>query len=136
MAELLTALLAVLGGALGGLLGVGGGVVFVPALVIVLDVTQIEAEATSLLAIVPVALVGTWRQHRLGNVRIRDGLILGLLSIPGVALGVIVANAVPERALELGFAALILFVAAQLVRRALRPRPPAEQTAPLGGDVP
>jgi uncharacterized protein len=136
MAELLTALLALLGGALGGLLGVGGGIVFVPALVIVLDVTQVEAEATSLLAIVPVALVGTWRQHRLGNVRLRDGLILGLLSIPGVAVGVLVANAVPERALELGFAGLILFVAAQLARRSLRPRPPAPDAAPVGGDVP
>lgn len=134
MAELLTALLAVVGGTLGGLLGVGGGVVFVPALVIVLDVAQLEAEATSLLAIIPVALVGTWRQHRLGNVRVRDGLVLGLLSIPGVGLGVVVANTVPERALELGFAALILFVAAQLVRRALRPRSPAPGDVPVGGD--
>jgi uncharacterized protein len=128
--------LALFGGALGGLLGVGGGIVFVPALVIVLDVSQIEAEATSLLAIVPVALVGTWRQHRLGNVRLRDGLILGLLSIPGVALGVLVANAVSERALELGFAGLILFVAAQLARRSLRPRTPTPDAAPVGGDLP
>ncbi len=121
MAEVLTALAAVVGGALGGLLGVGGGIVFVPALAIVLGDPQLQASATSLLAIVPVAMVGTWRQHRHGNVDIRDGVAIGLLSIPGVALGVLVANAVPERALELGFAALILFVAYQLVRRALEP---------------
>ena len=72
---------------------------------------QLEATATSLLAIVPVAMVGTWRQYRHGNVRIRDGVVLGLLSIPGVAIGVVIANAVPQRALELGFAALLLFVA-------------------------
>ncbi len=126
MAELLTALFALIGGMVGGVLGVGGGVVFVPALVIILGEPQLEAEATSLLAIVPVALVGTWRQHRKQNVRLRDGLVIGLLSVPGVAIGVLVANAVGERALELGFAALILFVALQLVRRALAPSgPPA-----------
>lgn len=130
MAELLTALLALLGGAVGGLLGVGGGVVFVPALVIVLGSSQLDAEATSLLAIVPVAIVGTWRQHRHGNVRLRDGALIGVLSIPGVALGVVVANAVPERALELGFAALVLFVAFQLVRRVLAAEAPPGDSAP------
>jgi uncharacterized membrane protein YfcA len=135
MAEVLTALFALLGGAIGGLLGVGGGVVFVPALVIILGEGQLDAEATSLLAIVPVAIVGTWRQHRHGNVRFRDGALIGLLSIPGVALGVVVANAVPERALELGFAALVLFVAFQLVRRALGadPAPPTPASTPTGG---
>jgi uncharacterized membrane protein YfcA len=126
MSEVLAAVLAMVGGALGGLLGVGGGVVFVPTLVIVLGESQLDAEATSLLAIVPVALVGTWRQYRHGNVRLVDGLWIGVLSLPGVALGVVVANAVGERALELGFAALILFVAFQLLRRALQPRPEAE----------
>ena len=105
------------GGAVGGLLGVGGGVLFVPALVIFLDEGLVEAEATSLLIIVPVAIVGTWRQHRHGNVRIGDGLLIGLLSIPGVVAGVVVANQLPERALELAFAALALFLALQLVRR-------------------
>jgi len=124
LAELLTALCACVGGAIGGLLGVGGGIVFVPALVIFLDQPQLEASSTSLLAIVPVALVGTWRQHRNGNVEIRDGIAVGLLSVPGVAAGVLLANALPQRALELGFAALILFVAFQLTRRALTPPAP------------
>ena len=133
MAELLTALCACVGGAIGGLLGVGGGIVFVPALVILLDQPQLEASSTSLLAIVPVALVGTWRQHRNGNVDIRDGVVAGLLSLPGVAAGVILANALPQRALELGFAGLILFVAFQLTRRALTPPAPGAGDA---GDEP
>ena len=133
MAELLTALFALIGGAIGGVLGVGGGIVFVPALAIVLGEPQLQAEATSLLAIVPVAIVGTWRQHRHGNVRVRDGLLIGVLAVPGVVIGVIVANAVSERALELGFAGLLLFVASQLIRRALRgekppPAPPADSS--------
>ena len=121
MAELLTALCAAIGGAAGGLLGVGGGIVFVPALALILDEPQLQASATSLLAIVPVAIVGTWRQHRNGNVEIRDGVTVGLLSIPGVAAGVALANVLPQRALELGFAGLSLLVAFQLTRRALRP---------------
>jgi uncharacterized protein len=117
----LAILLAIAGGAVGGLLGVGGGVLFVPALAVFLDEPLIRAEATSLLIIIPVAVVGTWRQHRHGNVRIGDGATIALLSVPGVVIGVWVANAVPERALEIGFSALLVFVAAQLTRRALAP---------------
>jgi uncharacterized membrane protein YfcA len=106
-------------GAVAGLLGVGGGILFVPALTIFLDQSQLHAESTSLLAIVPVAAVGAWRQHGYGNVRLRDGLLIGALSPLGVLIGAVVANSVPERALEVGFAGLILFVAGQLVRRAM-----------------
>jgi uncharacterized membrane protein YfcA len=109
------------GGFVGGMLGVGGGILFVPALVIFLDLSQLEAESTSLLAIVPVAIAGAWRQHGYDNVRLRDGILIGVLSPVGVLIGVLAANNVSERALEVGFAVLILFVAAQLVRRALRP---------------
>jgi uncharacterized protein len=115
------ALLGFAGGTVGGLLGVGGGILFVPALVIFLDEPQLRAESTSLLAIVPVAVAGAWRQHRFGNVRVRDGLLIGALSPVGVLLGVELSNAVSERVLELGFAALLLFVAAQFFRRGLGP---------------
>ena len=118
------ALVGILAGVVAGMLGVGGGILFVPALTIGLGLSQVEAEATSLLAVVPVALVGAWRQHRFGNVRVRDGLVLAALSPVGVLIGVQLSNAVPERALELGFAALMLFVATQFLRRGLRPRPP------------
>ena len=121
MDYVLAAVLGFAGGAVGGLLGVGGGILFVPALTIFLDQSQLHAESTSLLAIVPVALVGAWRQRRYGNVRLRDGVVLGVLSPLGVLIGVLVSNAVPERVLELGFAALLLVVAAQLARRALKP---------------
>jgi uncharacterized membrane protein YfcA len=114
------ALLGFAAGTVGGLLGVGGGILFVPALVIFLDEPQLRAAATSLLAIVPVAFVGAWRQHGYGNVRVRDGLIVGALAPLGVVAGVVLANAVSERALEVGFALLLLFVAVQLTRRALR----------------
>ena len=112
------ALLGFAGGTLGGLVGVGGGIVFVPALAIFLDQSQVHAEATSLFAIVFVAALGAWRQQGYGNVRVRDGITLGLLSPLGVAAGVLISNAVSERTLQLLFAALALVFAAQLLRRA------------------
>jgi hypothetical protein len=105
-------------GVLAGLLGVGGGVLFVPGLVLLLGLGQHEAEATSLLAIVPVALVGAVRQDRYGNVRRHDALVVGLLSLAGAAGGVALANALSGALLRDCFAALMLLVAVQLVRRA------------------
>jgi uncharacterized membrane protein YfcA len=99
------------------MLGVGGGVLFVPALTLALGLGQLAAESTSLVAIVPVALVGAWRQGQYGNLRLGDGVLMGTLAAGGAIGGVVIANAVPERALELSFAALMLFVATQLVRR-------------------
>jgi uncharacterized membrane protein YfcA len=109
------------GGVIAGLLGVGGGVLFVPGLVIFLGLNQHQAEATSLLAIVPVALVGAYTQDRYGNVRRTDALLLGLLSLAGAAGGVALANALSGTVLRDSFAVLLLLVAAQFVRRALRP---------------
>ena len=91
-----------------GLLGVGGGVLFVPGLVIFLGLGQHEAEATSLLAIVPVAIVGTYRQDRYGNVRRDDALLLGLLSVAGAATGVVLANALSGTVLRDAFAGLMI----------------------------
>jgi uncharacterized membrane protein YfcA len=121
VSTLLTALMGFAGGIVGGLLGVGGGILFVPALAIFQDESQVRAEATSLLAIVPVAMVAVWRQRGYGNVRLEDGLLIGALSPLGVGIGVVVANEVSQRALELSFAALALLIAARLVIRTLRP---------------
>lgn len=119
MTELLAALIALAGGLAGGLVGVGGGVLFVPALTIFVGLTQVEAESTSLLMIVIVALVGAMRQNSYGNVRVREALVIGALSPLGVLVGVVIANEVSQRVLELSFAALVLFVAYELIRRAL-----------------
>ena len=68
--------------------------------------SQLEAIATSLVAIVLVAVVGAWRQREYGNVRLRDGLADRPAVAPRRARrSVLLANAVPERALELSFAA-------------------------------
>jgi uncharacterized protein len=119
---ILAAVLGAAAGVVSGLLGVGGGVLFVPALTLALSLSQVKAEATSLLAIIPVALVGAARQHRYGNVSLSDGAVLGVLSAVGVAGGVALANALPQRTLRFLFAAWMLFVAAQFLRRFVRAR--------------
>jgi uncharacterized membrane protein YfcA len=118
MNEILAALICVVGGLAGGLVGVGGGILFVPALTVFLGLSQVEGQSTSLLMIVIVALVGAIRQNGYGNVRVREAILIAVLSPLGVLAGVAIANHVSERVLELSFAALALFMAAQIVRRA------------------
>jgi len=111
-----TVLIGLGAGVLSGLLGVGGGILFVPALTVLIGLSQVRAEATSLLAVIPVALVGAWRQHRYGNVRPREALLLGALSAVGVLGGVVLSNVLPERGLRIAFAVLTLVIAARLAR--------------------
>ena len=125
MTEVAAILLGFAAGAVGGMLGVGGGILFVPALSLLLGQNHLEAEATSLLAIIPVAVVGAWRQQGYGNVQWRDGIALGVLSAGGAVGGAVIANNVPERGLEIGFACVVLVVAAQLAWRALQSPDPS-----------
>ncbi len=118
----LALLLGLAAGMLGGLFGVGGGILFVPTLV-GLGLGQLDAEATSLLAVIPVVLAGTWRQNRYGNVRWRAALTIGLASVAGVEAGVQIATSLPEATLRRLFGLLMLLVAAQLAWRARRPSP-------------
>lgn len=116
----LVALVGLCGGILAGLFGVGGGIIFVPALVFGLGLTQLHAEASSLLAIMPTAIVGSWRQYRYGNVDVGAALVVGLASVGGVQIGVIVAESLPEAALRRLFGALLLATSVQIAWRARR----------------
>ena len=109
-------------GVLAGLFGIGGGILFVPMLV-GLGLGQVEAQATSLLAILPTVVAGAWNQRRYGNLRIRPAVILGTVSIVGVEIGAQIATSLPESLLRRLFALLLFAVAAQLAWRAYRGRP-------------
>lgn len=129
-AELLALVgVGLLAGVVAGLLGVGGGVLFVPGLVIVLGLSQQVAEGTSLLAMLPVVIVGTASQRRYGNVRRRDATLIGVLSLGGAAGGVALANALSGEALRIAFACLMVVIAAQLLRRALTREEPQSASA-------
>jgi uncharacterized protein len=106
-------------GVLAGLFGVGGGILFVPTLV-ALGLGQVEAQATSLLAILPTVAAGAWNQRRYGNLRARTAFILGVASVAGVEVGARIATSLPEDVLRRLFGVLLFAVAAQLAWRARR----------------
>jgi hypothetical protein len=92
----------------------------VPTLVLVLGLTQLHAEASSLLAILPTAVVGTWRQRRYGNVDVRAAALIGVAAIVGVQGGVKVAESLSDGTLRRLFGVLLLATAAHLVWRLRR----------------
>jgi uncharacterized protein len=110
-------LLGLAAGVLAGLFGVGGGILFVPTLVFVAGLSQLEAEATSLLAILPTVLAGTWTQQRYGNVRWRVALVIGLGAVAGVEAGVRVAHWLSDATLQRLFGLLVIGVGAQIAWR-------------------
>lgn len=118
----LAVVLGLAAGVMAGLFGVGGGILFVPALV-ALGLGQLEAQATSLLAIVPTVIAGAWNQHRYGNLRVGSAVTVGLGSILGVLVGAAVALSLPESALRKLFAVFLFVVAARLAWGTLRPGP-------------
>ncbi|MHB8492141.1 MAG: sulfite exporter TauE/SafE family protein [Solirubrobacteraceae bacterium] len=115
-------IIGLVGGVVAGLMGVGGGVIFVPGLYLFLNLTQQQAEGTSLLAIVPVAVVGAFLHDRHHSVRRRDGTIIGAVAVGGAAGGVAIANALPGAELRVAFALLLLYVAGHLMHDALGKR--------------
>ena len=121
MVEIVIALaLGFAAGMFAGLFGIGGGMLFVPALIILFGLGQVDAQATSLLAILPTVVAGAWRQHAYGNVRWRAAAVIGTSAIAGVELGVLVARSLPEQTLRRLFGVLVLAVAVQLAWRARR----------------
>lgn len=126
--ELLAAALGLLAGVLSALFGVGGGLIFVPTLIFLGKSTHV-AVATSLVAMVPVILMGSWRQTRYGTIRWREAAVVGIASAPTAKLGEVVATSVSNTALRRAFAVLLLGVAIQMAVRVLRtaeaePEPP------------
>lgn len=122
MTYVLAVILGLGAGVLSGLFGVGGGILFVPTLTW-LGLTQLHAEATSLLAIIPTVLVGVWRQQRHGNVRWQSALVIGIASIGAAFGGARLAQSVPEATLRKLFAVVLIATAAQIAWRTKTKRP-------------
>lgn len=110
-------------GVLAGLLGVGGGILLVPFLVLAVGMTQHEAEATSLLVILPTALAGSvaLRRREVGNLPV--ALALGSVGAVGAAMGALLALSLPADVLRSVFAILLAVVGIRLVRDARAGRP-------------
>ncbi len=105
-----------------GLFGIGGGVIVVPILVAVFGAGDLLAKGTSLLAIIPGAVTGTWRNARAGLVDLIDGTIVGVTAAAASFGGVAIATALSPQLATILFAVLLLAATVQLVVRALRDR--------------
>lgn len=116
MTYVIAVLLGLAAGVFAGMFGVGGGILFVPALV-ALGLDHHDATGTSLLAIVPTVLVGTWRQARYGNVRWRAGIVLGVAAAASAQAGVVLAESLSDATLRRLFAGLLVVVAVQIAIR-------------------
>lgn len=110
--------LAAIGGAAGlfsGLFGVGGGAIMVPLLILWLGFGAREATGTSLAAIAVIAGVATLTHGAYGNVHVVKGLLVGGPAIVGVLVGTWLQQRVPQRAVQLLFAALLVATAVEMV---------------------
>ncbi|HET6848544.1 MAG TPA: sulfite exporter TauE/SafE family protein [Gaiellales bacterium] len=129
--DLVAMALGLLAGTLSALFGVGGGLIFVPTLIFLGKDAHV-AVATSLAAMVPVILMGAWRQTRYGAVRWRDAVVVGLASVPTAKLGEVIATSLSNTTLQRAFAVLLLAVAVQMAVRTLREEPAAQPAAEPG----
>lgn len=119
MTYVLAVVLGLAAGVLAGMFGVGGGILFVPTLV-ALGLDHHDATGTSLLAVIPTAVVGTWRQARYGNVKWRAALIIGAAAAVAAQGGVALAEALSDATLRRLFAGFLVLVAGQIAWRARR----------------
>ncbi len=112
--------IGVIAGVFSGLFGIGGGILLVPALALVLGLSLVDAEATSLLAIIPVAAVGAWRQKGYGNLDLKTGLTVGLFAALAAIVGVALVNVLAASLVRYGFAALTLYAAWRMAASAIK----------------
>lgn len=104
-------------GVLAGLLGIGGGIVMVPALLLIAGLPAVVAKGTSLAVIVPTSIVGTWRNRAAANVEVRTAVTLGVAGAVFAVAGSTIADALPERAAAVSFAVLLALVSVRLAMR-------------------
>jgi uncharacterized protein len=102
-------------GFLAGLLGIGGGVVMVPAMVLLFGFDQHVAQGTSLLVIIPSALTGSYTHHRNGRLLLRDAALLGAGGVVGALIGSVSALSLDDTVLRRLFAAFLILTALRML---------------------
>lgn len=121
---LLLAVVGLAAGVLAGLLGVGGGVILVPALVLLIGSNMNTARGTSLLVVLFTAITASITNMRNGRVDTRDGIIAGVCGAPAALIGSFLGQWIPDRQASWLFAALLGYAAFEMGKRALRKRDP------------
>jgi len=109
-------------GILAGLLGVGGGIIMIPAMMLVLGLPNVIAKGTSLAVIIPTAIAGTWRNRTSANVDLRAAVIVGLGGIVSAVAGGLISAGLPNSVANALFATLLTVVAIHLIVQESRRR--------------
>ncbi len=126
---LLLIVVGLLTGTLAGLLGIGGGVIMVPAMVVILGMVPVVAKGTSVAVIVPTAIMGTIRNRKKANADIRVAAVVGGFGAVSAIIGGTISDRMSDHLSNIMFALLLVFVAiTQLL--SLRSKPAVEQPAP------
>jgi hypothetical protein len=107
-----------------GLLGIGGGAIMVPAMVLLMGLSQHLAQGTSLAVIIPTAIAGTITHFRMGNVRLQTAAWLSLGGVLGAGLGALAALATSDQVLRILFGLYLGVTGIQMLRSRGRPVPP------------
>lgn len=130
MTILIALLIGLVGGISGGLFGIGGGIVIVPACVFLLGMTQKNAQGTSLLALLlPVGALGAWNYWKNGQMQVSMGLWIALGFLFGALLGSQFALNINENTLRKSFAVFLMVVALyQFFKPNTVPKPPVSPT--------
>lgn len=105
--------IGLLGGTLAGLLGVGGGIIMVPAMVMLFGVPSAVAKGTSVAVIIPTALMGTWRNRANRNTDLRVGTVIGVCGMLSAVAGSMIADRMSDAVSNALFALLLLVVSAR-----------------------
>lgn len=108
-------LIGLASGILAGLLGIGGGVIMVPAMVVLFSELSVVAKGTSVAVIIPTAIMGTWRNWKADNVDMKTAGIVGISGVVSAVIGGMIADHLSEDLSNVLFATLILVVAARMV---------------------
>lgn len=107
-------------GILSGLMGIGGGIIVVPALMLIVGASDLVAKGTSLLMMIPAAIGGTIPNYRRGNVDLAAALIVSATACTTTVLGTSVAQMVTPMVANICFALLIVVMAVRMMIKALR----------------
>ena len=117
--HVLLVLVGLFAGTMSGLLGIGGGIIMVPAMIIAAGLTAVEARGTSLAVIVGSSISGAISHYKRDNIIVPTAVISGVAGVPATYLGIYLSQNLPERISVTLFAAILLTIAFQQFKKSL-----------------
>jgi len=113
---ILLLIVGLLAGFVGGMMGVGGGVVVIPALVFIMGFSQHQAQGTALAFMLPpIGLMAAWNYYKAGYVNVKYALLLMVAFVVGAWVGSMISLKLPEKVLKKIFGVMLLYVAYRMI---------------------